>query len=149
MPTADSPTTPPRTSEAAAESAERTTTLTLRRAPRVSVFLTVGGALGLLAGIVVGALGSGNVSFTAAQVIGYMATIFALLGLALGAFVFLLAERRSVRRAQEVQAWSASHDGSRTGSADASVDPSGDPTRGGARDAAPDRSGGRRADVGD
>ena len=85
MPSEDSPTTPLRGSTAPVEDQEQLTTLSLRRAPRVSVFLSTGAAIGLIAGIVIGVLGSGNVEFTTTQVIGYMAVIFALLGMALGA----------------------------------------------------------------
>ncbi|WP_431790067.1 hypothetical protein [Kocuria palustris] len=104
MPSEDSPTTPLRGSTAPVEDQEQLTTLSLRRAPRVSVFLSTGAAIGLIAGIVIGVLGSGNVEFTTTQVIGYMAVIFALLGVALGAVAYVVADRISVRRAREVQA---------------------------------------------
>ena len=104
MPSEDSPTTPLRGSTAPVEHQEQLTTLSLRRAPRVSVFLGTGAAIGLIAGIVIGVLGSGNVEFTTTQVIGYMAVIFALLGMALGAVAYVVADRISVRRAREVQA---------------------------------------------
>lgn len=104
MPSEDSPTTPLRGSTAPVEDQEQLTTLSLRRAPRVSVFLGTGAAIGLIAGIVIGVLGSGNVEFTTTQVIGYMAVIFALLGMALGAVAYVVADRISVRRAREVQA---------------------------------------------
>ena len=104
MPSADSPTTPPHGSAASAEDQDRLTTLSLRRAPRVSVFLSTGAVIGLIAGLVIGVLGSGSVEFTTAQVIGYMAVIFGLLGMALGAVAYVLADRLSVRRARDVQA---------------------------------------------
>lgn len=104
MPSEDSPTTPLRGSTAPVEDQEQLTTLSLRRVPRVSVFLSTGASIGLIAGIVIGVLGSGNVEFTTAQVIGYMAVIFALLGMALGAVAYVVADRISVRRAREVQA---------------------------------------------
>lgn len=111
MPTADSPSTPHAGSAAAADDRRDQTTLTYRRAPKASVFLILGAVIGLIVGIIAGILGSGNVSFTTGQVIGYMATIFALLGLALGAIAYVIADRISVRRAREVQAYAESSPG--------------------------------------
>ncbi|WP_144791141.1 hypothetical protein [Kocuria palustris] len=111
MPTADSPSTQHAGSAAAADDGREQTTLTYRRAPKAPVFLVLGAVLGLLVGIVAGVLGSGNVSFTTGQVVGYMATIFALLGLALGAIAYVIADRVSVRRAREVQAYAESSPG--------------------------------------
>jgi phosphate/sulfate permease len=68
------------------------------------VFLSTGAVIGLIAGLVIGVVGSGSVEFTTAQVIGYMAVIFGLLGMALGAVAYVLADRLSVRRARDVQA---------------------------------------------
>lgn len=109
MPTADSPSTQPRGSTTPVEDQGGLTTLSLRRAPKVSVFLSTGAVIGLLAGIIIGMLGSGSVEFTTAQVIGYMAVIFALLGMALGAVAYVIADRLSVRRARDVQARMESH----------------------------------------
>ena len=53
-------------------------------------------AMSAIAGIIIGVLGSGNVEFTTTQVIGYMAVIFALLGMALGAVAYVVADRISV-----------------------------------------------------
>lgn len=82
----------------------RVETLRYRRAPRLPVFLILGGALGAVAGMILGVLGPGNVMFTTGQVVGYMIAIFALLGLSVGAIVALVIDRVSVRRAQEVRA---------------------------------------------
>lgn len=121
---ADSPTPRPGTPDAyvgtepgaqeAHELSERSTTMIYRRAPRISVFLILGGVIGAAAGIVAGALGSGNVQFTSGQVIGFMLAIGALLGLALGAVAAIVADRFSLRRAREVEARAESSRRSRT-----------------------------------
>lgn len=75
-----------------------------RRAPKLAPFLILGTAVGVIAGIVIGVVGSGNVQFTTGQVIGFMMALFGLLGLGLGAIAALIADRISIRRAQDVPA---------------------------------------------
>lgn len=114
---------------------ERSTTMIYRRAPRISVFLILGGVVGAVVGIVAGVLGSGNVQFTSGQVIGFMLAIGALAGLALGAVAAIVADRLSVRRAHEVQAQAESSRRPRTATrADGAV---GDAEAIAAEDAAP------------
>ncbi|NKE08611.1 MULTISPECIES: hypothetical protein [Kocuria] len=80
-----------------------TEVMSYRRAPKLPVFLILGGALGAVVGMLVGVLGSGNAMFTTGQVVGYMIAIFTLLGFSVGAVVALILDRVSLKRAQEVQ----------------------------------------------
>lgn len=84
-------------------------TLSYRRAPKLPVFLVLGGALGAIVGMFVGVLGSGNAMFTTGQVVGYMIAIFTLLGFSVGAVVALVLERRSLKASQEIQATRDEH----------------------------------------
>lgn len=95
----------PETATAADSNADADTvaTMSYRRAPKLPVFLVLGGALGAVVGMFVGVLGSGNAMFTSGQVVGYMMAIFALLGFAAGAVVALLLDRRSLKKAHDVE----------------------------------------------
>lgn len=88
---------------------EHTETVLYRRAPKLPVFLILGGALGAITGMFVGVFGAGNAMFTTGQVIGYMIAIFALLGFSVGAVVALIFDRFSLRRAQKLQAQVEEH----------------------------------------
>lgn len=80
-----------------------TEVMTYRRAPKLPVFLILGGAVGAIVGMLVGVLGSGNAMFTTGQVVGYMIAIFTLLGFSVGAVVALILDRSSIKRAQDVE----------------------------------------------
>lgn len=78
--------------------------VSIRRAPRIGVFLAVGGVLGVLATLVLTSL------FDADPAVGFVATFayFCLYGIpagvALGALVALVLDRVSTRRARTVTA---------------------------------------------
>lgn len=92
---------------------QHTEVMTYRRAPKLPVFLILGGALGAVLGMLVGVLGSGNAMFTTGQVVGYMMAIFTLLGFSVGAVVALVLDRVSLKRAQEVETRVEEHAGDR------------------------------------
>ncbi|MDO5618583.1 hypothetical protein [Kocuria sp.] len=87
-----------------AHNSHRSETVTYRRAPKLPVFLILGGALGAVLGLFVGVFGAGNAMFTTGQVVGYMIAIFTLLGFSVGAVVALILDRMSLKRAQELDA---------------------------------------------
>ncbi|MEV4900319.1 hypothetical protein AB0K08_03135 [Citricoccus sp. NPDC055426] len=79
-------------------------TLVVRRAPKVQVFLVGGALLGVLAALISTALGGENEDFTFGALFGYFVVLFGILGVALGAVVWLVADRRSKKRTYTVTA---------------------------------------------
>lgn len=82
----------------------------LRRAPKFSVFLLLGAALGLVAAMILTFTfsGTGDVSpntglvYSQGQVFGFMLLVCIPVGLAIGAVVALILDRRSSRRSRDV-----------------------------------------------
>ncbi len=82
----------------------------LRRAPKFSVFLLLGAALGVIAAMILTFTfnGTGEVSpntglvYSQGQVFGFMALICIPVGLAIGATVALIFDRRSSRHTKDV-----------------------------------------------
>lgn len=89
---------------------ERIETLRVRRAPKFSVFLLAGAAVGFLVALILTFSfdGTGGISpntglvYTPGQVFGFLALICVSVGLALGAGVALLFDRSSSRRERAV-----------------------------------------------
>ncbi|GAB2849307.1 potassium transporter Trk [Microbacterium insulae] len=85
-------------------------TLRVRRAPKFSVFLLLGGALGLLAAMILTFAFNGTeyaspntgLVYSQGQVFGFLALICVPVGLALAAVVALLLDRRSSSRSRDV-----------------------------------------------
>ena len=74
--------------------------VSIRRAPKYSVFLGLGVILGVIAALVLTTSFPENDDFTPAQVFGFLLLICGVAGLALGGFVawlFDLASKRSIR----------------------------------------------------
>ena len=78
--------------------------LLVRRAPRVQVFLLGGALLGAIAALAVAATGSDNPEFTFGSTFGYFLVVFGIVGVAVGALVWLVLDRRSRKRAYTVHA---------------------------------------------
>jgi hypothetical protein len=86
-------------------------TLRVRRAPKISVFLIVGAALGLLTAVILTfAFGgtdeaSPNTGFvySQGQVFGFLTLLCVPVGLALGGILALILDRRSQRRTRQVR----------------------------------------------
>lgn len=79
-------------------------TLVVRRAPKVQVFLVGGAVLGVLAALIATSLGGENEDFTFGALFGYFVVLFGILGVALGALVWLVADRRSRKHTYTVTA---------------------------------------------
>lgn len=85
-------------------------TLRVRRAPKFSVFLLLGGALGLLAAMILTFAFNGTeyaspntgLVYSQGQVFGFLALICVPVGLALAAVVALVLDRRSSSRSRDV-----------------------------------------------
>jgi hypothetical protein len=85
-------------------------TVRVRRAPKFSVFLLAGGALGLIAAMILTFAFDGTDSaspntglvYSQGQVFGFLLLIFVPIGLALAAVVALLLDRRSRGRTRDV-----------------------------------------------
>lgn len=90
---------------------DRRESVRVRRAPKISVFLALGAAAGILVALIltfaVGDPGQESPStglvYTQGQVFGFLALICITIGVALGAVVALILDRRSSRRTREVQ----------------------------------------------
>ena len=82
----------------------------VRRAPKISVFLLLGAAVGLLVAMILtiafdgtaGASPNTDLEYTQGQVFGFLALIFVPVGLALAGILALVLDRRSRRRTHEV-----------------------------------------------
>ncbi|WP_245570419.1 potassium transporter Trk [Microbacterium luticocti] len=94
---------------------ERVEAATVRRAPKIAVFLILGAALGVLAAVILtfafgdvdtSGLESSAVSavgYTKGQVFGFLAVVCGTIGLALGGIVALILEWTVGRRSRRVQ----------------------------------------------
>lgn len=99
--------TPPATP---ASTHERVETVRVRRAPKISVFLLAGAALGILTAMILTFAFGGTdevspntgLEYSQAQVFGFLALIGIAVGLVLGGGVALILDRVSLRRAQDV-----------------------------------------------
>jgi len=89
---------------------ETVETVRMRRAPKVTVFLVLGGALGILVAMVLTfAFGDGidksidtGMIYSQGQVFGFLALICVSAGVALGGFVAIVLDRVSRHRARDV-----------------------------------------------
>jgi len=89
---------------------DRIETVRVRRAPKYSVFLVIGGGLGLLVAMVLtfAYSGTGDTSpntglvYSSSQVLGFLALIFITVGIAVGGVVALVLDRVLARQSREV-----------------------------------------------
>lgn len=86
-----------------ADSLERRT-LVVRAAPKVQVFLVGGAVLGVIAALISTALGGENDEFSFGSLFGYFVVLFGIAGVALGALVWLVLDRRSKKHTYTVTA---------------------------------------------
>lgn len=85
-------------------------TVRVRRAPKISVFLIAGAALGVLAALILtfGFDGTSEVSpntgveYSQGQVFGFLVLVCAPIGIALAGILALILDRRSQRRAHDI-----------------------------------------------
>lgn len=92
---------------------DRIETVTVRRAPKVTVFLVLGGAIGLLVALILTfSFGHGLTAeasqytaetYTKSQVFGFLALIFVAAGVALGGIVAVVLDVTVGRRRRRVQ----------------------------------------------
>ncbi|MEO9248628.1 hypothetical protein ABDK96_13150 [Citricoccus nitrophenolicus] len=79
-------------------------TLVVRRAPKVQVFLVGGAVLGMVAALIATSVGGENEDFTFGALFGYFLVLFGIVGVALGALVWLVLDRRSRKHTYTVTA---------------------------------------------
>ncbi|NUL47481.1 hypothetical protein F7P69_20085 [Cellulosimicrobium funkei] len=79
-------------------------TLVVRRAPKVQVFLVGGAVLGMVAALIATSVGGENEDFTFGALFGYFLVLFGIVGVALGALVWLVLDRRSKKHTYTVTA---------------------------------------------
>jgi len=79
-------------------------TVTVRRAPRYSRFLTLGALVGAVVALILTVSFPANDEFDRGQVFGFLLLACAAIGVALGAVVALVIDRASARRAKSVTA---------------------------------------------
>ena len=77
-------------------------TVTVRRAPRYSRFMTLGALVGAVVALILTMSFPANDEFDRGQVFGFLLLACATIGLALGALVALLIDRATARRAKSV-----------------------------------------------
>ena len=75
-----------------------------RRAPKVAPFLVAGGVLGIVAACFWVPLQGPIAGYSQSQTLGFLAAIFAIVGLTIAALVWLLVDRRSKRRTETLYA---------------------------------------------
>jgi hypothetical protein len=91
-------------------SRDRIETVRVRRAPKISVFLILGAALGVVVAMILTFAFNGTaevspntgVEYTQGQVFGFLVLICAPIGIALGGIVALIFDRRSRRHTHEI-----------------------------------------------
>ncbi|WP_203580977.1 potassium transporter Trk [Microbacterium hibisci] len=91
-------------------SQDRIETVSVRRAPKISVFLILGAALGVLVAMILTFAFNGTAEaspntggeYSQGQVFGFLTLICVPVGLALGGIVALVLDRRSRRRTREI-----------------------------------------------
>ncbi len=96
--------------EPAARVEDRIESVRVRRAPKISVFLVLGAALGIIVALILTFAfdGSGDTSpntglvYSQGQVFGFLALICVTVGVVLGAVVALVLDRRSSRHTRDV-----------------------------------------------
>jgi len=76
--------------------------VTVRRAPRYSRFMTLGALVGAVVALILTMSFPANDEFDRGQVFGFLLLACAAIGLALGALVALLIDRATARRAKTV-----------------------------------------------
>lgn len=89
---------------------DRVERVRVRRAPKFSVFVAVGAALGIIVALILtfafngtdGISPNSGLIYTQGQVFGFLALICITVGVALGIVVALILDRRSSRRTREV-----------------------------------------------
>ncbi len=94
----------------AAAGSDRVEKVSVRRAPKISVFLVTGAALGVLAAMILTFAFGGTdevspntgLEYSQGQVFGFLSLIGIAVGLAIGGVVGLILDRVSRRRAHEV-----------------------------------------------
>lgn len=75
-----------------------------RRAPKIAPFLVAGGVLGIVAACFWVPLLGSIAGYSQTQTLGFMAAIFAIVGLTVAALVWLLVDRRSKRSTETLYA---------------------------------------------
>lgn len=91
-------------------SQDRIETVSVRRAPKISVFLIAGGGVGLLVALILTYAFDGTsapspnttIQYSQGQVFGFLALICVPVGVALAGVLALILDRRSQRRTHEV-----------------------------------------------
>lgn len=78
--------------------------VTVRRAPKIWPFLIAGALVGVLVAIIVVLLGDPANDYGTDGVMGYFAVIFGIIGVGLAGIVFLIVDRRSLKKARSVTA---------------------------------------------
>ncbi|WP_439591290.1 potassium transporter Trk [Microbacterium sp.] len=102
----------PAPEEPATRAEDRIESVRVRRAPKISVFLALGAGVGILVALILTFSfgGASDVSpntglvYTQGQVFGFLALICITAGVALGAVVALILDRRSSKHTREVRA---------------------------------------------
>ncbi|MFC0583020.1 hypothetical protein [Micrococcoides hystricis] len=75
------------------------TEMTVRRAPRIWPFLITGALLGVLVAVLVVTIGGTAENYTTGGSIGYFSVIFGIIGVGLAGVAFIIADRRSLKKA--------------------------------------------------
>jgi uncharacterized membrane protein YbjE (DUF340 family) len=86
------------------ESDDRPTTVRIRRAPKISVFLILGGVVGVIVSLILTASFPIDESVGFGATFGYFAIYGVVLGVLVGAVVAIVLDRASSRRAKDVTA---------------------------------------------
>lgn len=78
--------------------------MSVRRAPKVWPFLIAGALIGVIAAIITASLGEPSEDYGTGGAMGYFAIIFGIVGVGLAGIVFLILDRRSLKKATAVTA---------------------------------------------
>lgn len=81
---------------------ERRTSVTIRRAPKFSVFLVVGGLVGILAALILSSVFPPDPAVGFSATFGYLTLYVVPIGVVLSALIAILLDGRATRRASQV-----------------------------------------------
>ncbi len=76
----------------------------VRVAPKPGAFLVTGGALGVIVALISAWLGGGTEEHSMGSVFGFLAVLFAIIGVGIGAIVFLIFDRVGRKRTKHIYA---------------------------------------------
>lgn len=94
----------PASQESPREDQFREQEMTVRSAPKMWPFLILGAVAGVLVALIVALTGTPSSDYTLGGTFGYFAIIFGVIGVGIAGVIFLILDRRSLKKSRSVSA---------------------------------------------